>query len=344
MRITLSRPDLDSIRWPEGVDDSGGIGVDRVRQLVEKWRAFDFAAHERELNRFPHFIESGIHFIHLRSAHAGAMPLLLLHGWPGSFIEFLKVGPLLAERFHVVIPSLPGYGFSDKPRQRGMSNYAIGLRMLDLMQSLGYERFGVQGGDWGAGIATWMAITEPDRVAAIHLNYVPGSYVPPPGPPPTAEEEQFLESVKRWIDASGAYGRIQRTRPLTLGYGLNDSPVGLLAWLAEKFDEWSDPAALVDDETILLNATIYWTTATIYSSMRLYLESVATPLALQQPVPVPAGFARFALEEPFPPRSWVERGYEVRHWSEFPTGGHFAALEQPELLANDAAAFFTSQS
>jgi pimeloyl-ACP methyl ester carboxylesterase len=340
MKITLARPDLRAIRWPDGIEDEGGIPVDRVKELVRKWNDFDFAAHERNLNALPHFHENGIHFVHLRATNRDATPLLLLHGWPGSFIEFLRVAPLLSDRFHLVIPSLPGYGFSEVPRERGMSNSAIADRMLDLMQRLGYDRFGVQGGDWGAGIATWMAIKSPQHVAAIHLNYVPGSYSPPPSAPPTEEEEAFLRDVVRWIDASGAYGRIQRTRPLTLAYGLNDSPVGLLAWIAEKFDEWSDPAAPVDDETILLNTTIYWTTSTIYSSIRLYRESVATPLALHERVPVPAGFARFALEEPFPPRSWVERGYDVQHWSEFPSGGHFAALEQPEVLARDIRAFF----
>ena len=340
MRVSLSRPNLDNIRWPEGIDDDGGIRIDRVKQLVARWRDFDFDKHERELNRFPHFIERGLHFIDQRAHNASAMPLLLLHGWPGSFIEFLRVAPLLADRFHLVIPSLPGYGFSEKPRERGMSSARIAERMLELMQSLGYERFGVQGGDWGASIATWMAIKSPQRVAAIHLNYVPGSYAPPPGPPPTEEEEQSLRDVARWVDESGAYGRVQRTRPLTLAYGLNDSPVALLAWIAEKFDEWSDPQTRVDDDAILLNTTIYWTTQTIYSSMRLYLESVKTPLALRERVPVRAGFARFAREEPFPPRSWVERGYDVQHWTEFPRGGHFAALEQPNELANDAIAFF----
>jgi len=342
MQITLSRPNLDDIRWPEGFDEDGGIRIDRVKDLVNKWRDFDFAGHERELNRFPHFLERGIHFIHLRNANASAMPLLLLHGWPGSFVEFLPVAPLLADRFHLVIPSLPGYGFSEKPREGGMSNARIAERMLDLMQHLGYDRFGVQGGDWGAGVATWMAIKSPERVAGIHLNYVPGSYSPPPGAAPTEEEQQFLVDVAKWIDASGAYGRVQRTRPLTLAYGLTDSPVALLAWIAEMFDEWCDPATHAGDDAILLDTTIYWTTATIYSSMRLYLESAKTPLALRERVPVRAGFAHFAKEEPFPPRSWVERGYDVQHWTDFPRGGHFAALEQPRELAQDVTKFFTS--
>jgi len=342
MRIALTRPDLSRIRWPEGIEDHGGISVARMRGLVEKWRAFDFDAHERDLNRWPHEIANGIHFIHLRNANAAATPLLLLHGWPGSFIEFLKVAPLLAPHFHIVIPSLPGYGFSEKPAERGMSNARIAGRMLELMRSLGYERFGVHGGDWGAGIATWMAIQSPQHVAAIHLNYVPGSYAPPDASLPTREEDKFLADTARWVDAHYAYGRIARTRPLTLGYALNDSPAGLLAWLAEKFDEWCDPLTPVDDETILLNTTLYWTTGTIYSSMRLYLESAATPLALRERVPVRAGFAHFAREEPFPPRSWVERGYDVQHWTEFERGGHFAALEQPHELAGDLIAFFTS--
>lgn len=343
MHVSLSRPDLDDIRWPEGVDEDGGIKLARVQDLVAKWRDFDFARHERELNQFSHFLERGIHFIHLRNANPSAMPLLLLHGWPGSFIEFLRVAPLLADRFHLVIPSLPGYGFSEKPRERGMSNSRIAEHMLDLMQRLGYDRFGVQGGDWGAGVATWMAIQAPQRVAGIHLNYIPGSYVPPPGAPPTEEEQKNASDTAKWVDVSGAYGRVQRTRPLTLAYGLNDSPVGLLAWIAEKFDEWCDPATPVDDETILLDTTIYWTTQTIYSSMRLYLESVKTPLALRERVPVRAGIAHFAREEPFPPRSWIERGYDVQHWTDFPRGGHFAALEQPEELAADVRAFMSSK-
>ena len=342
MQISLSRPDLDDIRWPEGVEDEGGIRIDRVKELVAKWRDFDFESHERELNRLPHFLERGIHFIHLRASDASATPLLLLHGWPGSFIEFLPVAPLLADRFHLVIPSLPGYGFSDKPREPGMSNARIADQMLDLMHHLGYDRFGVQGGDWGAGVATWMAIKSPQRIAGIHLNYIPGSYAPPPGPPPNEEEQQFERDVAKWIDNHYAYGRVARTRPLTLAYGLNDSPVALLAWIAEKFDEWMDPATPVDDETILINTTIYWTTQTIYSSMRLYLESAKTPLILRERVPVPAGIAHFAREEPFPPRSWIERGYDVQHWTEFAKGGHFAALEQPRELANDVAAFLSS--
>lgn len=344
MHITLSRPNLDDIRWPDGVEDEGGIRIARVKQLVAKWRDFDFASHEHELNRYPHFLERGIHFIHMRAPNASAMPLLLLHGWPGSFVEFLGVAGLLADRFHLVIPSLPGYGFSDKPREPGMSNQRIAAHMLDLMQHLGYDRFGVQGGDWGAGVATWMAIQAPQRVAGIHLNYIPGSYAPPPGPPPNAEEQQFERDVAKWIDNHYAYGRVARTRPLTLAYGLNDSPVALLAWIAEKFDEWMDPATPVDDETILLNATIYWTTQTIYSSMRLYLESAKTPLALHERVPVPAGIAHFAREEPFPPRTWIERGYDVQHWSDFARGGHFAALEQPKELASDVANFLSSRA
>ena len=327
-KVKLTLPNLENIHWPDGFEDAAGIRVDRVKQLVAKWPSVDVHA----LDDLPHHFIDGIHFLHYRASSASAFPLLLLHGWPGSFIEFLDVIPHLRERFHLVIPSLPGYGFSEKPREAGMSNARIAERMLALMQQLGYARFGVQGGDWGAGIATWMAIKAPDRVAGIHLNYIPGSYAPPDG--------STSDFAQAWIAKSGAYGAVQRTRPLTLAYGLSDSPVGLLAWIAEKFDEWSDPNALVRDETVLLNTTIYWSTNTIYSSMRLYLESVETPLTLRERVPVPAAIAHFAHEEPFPTRDWIERGYDVQRWTDFPRGGHFAALECPRELAEDVAAFF----
>ena len=221
------------------------------------------------------------------------------------------------------------------------------------MSGLGYERFAAQGGDWGASVATWLGLLVPSRVAGIHLNYIPGSYEPPraaDGSDLAPEERAFLESRDKWLDAEGAYGHMQGTKPQTVGYALNDSPAGLCAWIAEKFRDWSDwhtspqasPEDAISRDTLLTNISIYWFTETIASSMRLYWEGRRRPVrfAPGQRVDVPVGVARFAKEEPMPPRKWVERCYNVQRWSEFPCGGHFAALEQPELLAQDIREFF----
>ncbi|MGZ7039330.1 MAG: epoxide hydrolase family protein [Thermoanaerobaculia bacterium] len=333
---------LDNVRWPAGVVDSGGLPLERVRELVDYWRnVYDWYMEERDLNLLHHFRANGIHFVHERARNPNATPLLLLHGWPGSFIEFREVIARLKDAFHLIVPSLPGYGFSDPPTSAGMSNSRMADVFAELMTSLGYERFGVQGGDWGAGIGTWLARKHPARVVGLHLNYIPGSFSPH-APDPTGEERAFLRSRDEWVAASGAYGQVQRTRPLTLSYGLSDSPVGLAAWITEMFVEWADPRSEIHDREILTNVMIYWITNTIGSSVRLYLESVRTPLAFAagERLAVPAAVARFPLEAPFPPRSWVERVYNVRRWTVMDRGGHFAALEQPEMLANDIRAFF----
>lgn len=337
---------LDTIRWPLGVTDSGGIPLAEVRALVDYWRSsFNWAIQEQEINRFPHFMAQvggeQIHLIHLRSPNLKATPLLLLHGWPGSFVEMLPVLPLLTERFHLVVPSLPGYGFSPAPARPGMSNARIALLGLELMSLLGYPRFVVQGGDWGAGIATWATRQDPARILGLHLNYIPGSYGPSASGNLTPEESAFQQVRATWREEMGGYGHIQSTRPLTLAYGLSDSPVGLAAWIAEKFKEWADPARPIPMDVLLTNVTIYWASNSIASSVRLYLESMATPLRFEpgERLQVPCGVARFPAEAPFPPRAWVERGYNVVRWTEMPRGGHFAALEEPGLLAADLIAF-----
>src|SRR4029079_1272458 len=304
---------------------------------------YDWYAEERELNQLHHFRANGIHFVHERASKPNATPLLLLHGWPGSFIEFREVIARLKGSFHLVVPSLPGYGFSDAPATTGMSNARMADLFAEVMTTLGYERFGVQGGDWGAGIGTWLARKHPSRVIGLHLNYIPGSFSPH-APDPPAQERRAMASRDEWVAASCAYGQIQRTRPLTLSYGLADSPVGLAAWIAEKIVEWADPRSEISDRDILTNVMIYWITNTIGSSVHLYLESTRTPLAFAdgERLNVPAAIARFPLEAPFPPRSWVERVYNVRRWTDMPRGGHFAALEEPDLLANDVAAFFSA--
>ncbi len=339
------RARLAVTRWPIGVSESGGLALAEVQALVERWRdGFDWRRAERRLNAWHQCrvtVEGlAIHCVHQPAARPAAIPLLLLHGWPGSFVELLGLLPSLAD-FHLVVPSLPGYGFSAVPTAPGMSNQKMADLLVALMAELGYERFAAQGGDWGAGIATWMARRHPARLLGIHLNYIPGSYAPHVEGDLAPEEAAFLDDRDRWSAASGAYGHLQRTRPLTLAYALTDSPIGLAAWIVEKFREWADPASELPIDDLLANVTIYWVTRTIGSSMRLYLESAATPLAFApgERLAVPAAIARFPFEAPFPPRAWVERVYDVRRWTEMPRGGHFAALETPDLLAADVAAF-----
>jgi pimeloyl-ACP methyl ester carboxylesterase len=345
------RDRLRATRWPAGVVDSGGVSLEAMREVVRYWSEdFDWPSQQTAINRVPHFRwahdDHRLHYIHCRSANADAMPLLLIHGWPGSFVEMLSIVPLLTGAFHIVIPSLPGYGFSDPPSTAGMSNARIAELLAQLMAVLGYERFAAQGGDWGAGVATWLAMRFRSRVIGIHLNYVPGSYAPHVAGAPSAEEAAFLRERARWADEQGAYGHVQRTRPLTLAYALSDSPAGLAAWIVEKFREWADPGSAIPLNTLLTNITIYWATNTIASSVRLYLESVRTPLRFEpsERVRVPCGIARLPFEAPFPPRSWIERAYDVVHWTEMPRGGHFAALEAPDLLADDVTVFLHGSS
>ena len=365
------RSRLANTRWPDEIDGIGwqqGAALDYIRSLVDYWRErFDWRAQESALNRFVQFRAdvSGekIHFIHERAKNGRGLPLVFTHGWPGSFIEAVKLIPLLTDpeshgapaedAFDIVVPSLPGYGFSPAPTAAGMNSYVIAELWGELMSGLGYERFAAQGGDWGASVATWLGLLVPSRVAGIHLNYIPGSYEPPraaDGSDLAPEERAFLESRDKWLDAEGAYGHMQGTKPQTAAYALNDSPAGLCAWIAEKFRDWSDwhtspqasPENAISRDTLLTNISIYWFTETIASSMRLYWEGRRRPVrfAPGQRVDVPVGVARFAKEEPMPPRKWVERCYNVQRWSEFPCGGHFAALEQPELLAQDIREFF----
>lgn len=334
-------------RWPRGVTDTGGIPLAEMEAISHYWVSdYDWAAHEKEMNRLPHFqaLCSGnlrLHFIHTTTGRSDSIPLLLLHGWPGSFVEMLSLVPHLADSFHLIIPSLPGFGFSDASASPGMSNERIASLMAELMTQLGYDRFAVHGGDVGAGIATWLARRFPERIHCIHLNYIPGSYTPSVTAAPSDEESAFLRLRSDWAQAHGGYAHIQATRPLTLAYALSDSPSGLAAWIVEKFREWADPRSTIPLDTILTNVTLYWITNSIASSMRLYLESGSSPLAFGEGerMQVPCGIARFPHELPFPPRSWVERAYNVTHWTEMPQGGHFAALEEPVRLAEDIATF-----
>jgi pimeloyl-ACP methyl ester carboxylesterase len=335
------RDRLRRTRWPEGAAAS-------VQDICAYWATeFDWQAQVETLSRWPHYrfdsAHGGIHFIHLRSERTSAIPLVLTHGWPGSFWEMMRIVPLLTESFHVVIPSLPGFGFSDRPKEPGMNAFRIADIWADMMTELGYARFAAQGGDLGAGVGTALGLRHADRIIGIHLNYIPGSYRPylKPGEELTPEERAFLDDAARWADRNGAYAHLQATRPLTPAYGLNDSPAGLAAWILEKFDEWSDRGLSRDE--LLANVTLYWMTETIHSSFRLYSENRNRPFHFGPDdfVRPLCAIARFPKEISAPPRSWVERGYNVHRWTEMPRGGHFAAAEEPELLAADLCEFFS---
>ena len=365
-RLAAIRAKVEAYDWSQLPDAWGwrsGVGIADLKRLVAYWRdAYDWRKVERRLNRRPHFTTDvegeRIHFVHVRG-DGSRPPVLLLHGWPGSFLEFEELIPLQTEpgahggdprdAFEVIVPSIPGYGFSDRPRQPGMSNARVADLWIALLDHLGHRRFGLQGGDWGAGISTWAARREPSRVVGLHLNYVPGSYRPglaPTSAPLSLAEEAFLESKRRWGEEEGAYQHLQTTRPQTAGIALNDSPAGLAAWIVEKLRGWSDCAGDVErrfsKDQILTHVALYWFTETIHSSMRLYLESARTPLQLGagERIEPPTAVAVFPREAPSPPREWVERGYNLQRWTEMPSGGHFAAMEEPHRLAEDIRTFF----
>lgn len=351
-------PGIAGLGWTEGTDG------DFLQRLLSYWRdTFDWPAAQARLNQLPQFraevAGQTLHFIHQRGTGPAPLPLIISHGWPGSVVEMQAIIPLLTDpgahggdprdAFDVVVPSLPGYGFSPAPRQTGTGPRQVAALWAELMSGLGYPRFAAQGGDWGAAISTWLAREHAERLVGVHLNFLPGSYRPPLGPdqPPVSLEEQaYLDRYADWSQRLGAYGHIQGTKPQTLAVGLNDSPAGLAAWITEKFQAWTDCAgdleSAVSLDELLTNISLYWFTGSIGSSFRMYLESRARPLhfAPGERIQTPVGVAVFPAELPMPPRSWVERVYNVRQWSEFAEGGHFAALEQPRALAEDIRAFF----
>jgi len=354
---------LAMTRWPEREtvsDWSQGVPLARARALIDYWRdGYNMARLERRLNAFPQFRTSidglGIHFLHVRSKHTNALPILLTHGWPGSVIEFLEViGPLTdpeahggraEDAFHVVIPSLPGYGFSDKPREAGWNLPRIANAWSALMKRLGYHRWVAQGGDWGAGVATWLGKQQAEGLAAIHLNF-PILSPPPIEGEPTDEEKAALAQLKAFGATMSGYAVIQETRPQTLGYGLVDSPAGQAAWIYEKFAGWSDsnrnPESVLSRDAMLDNIMLYWLTATAASSARLYAESFPIHLR-RQVVDIPVGVSQFPGEIYLPPRIWGERTYpKLFYWNRVSRGGHFAAFEQPALFTSEIRACFAS--
>ena len=359
------RARLRATRWPDAPDDAGwslGVDVEFLRGLVDYWAdGFDWPAQEAALGRLPHFRMSmdglGIHFVHSRAvAPAGtALPLVLCHGWPDSFWRYSKVIPLLtdpgahgadpADAFDVVVPDMPGYGYSDRPTGAPPDSIAVAGLWAQLMSGLGYQRFGAAGGDMGSHVSRYLALDHPDMVVAVHRTDAgvpvftgdPAALTPP--------ERDFLAGAAAWGATEGGYAAMHRSKPQTAAVGLTDSPAGLAAWIVEKLRSWSDCGGDVERsfsrDEILTTITIYWLTSTIGSSMRMYRANAAIPPAQHaRRVEVPSGFAIFPGDLVRPPRAWLERMTNLVRLTEPPRGGHFAPFEEPELYARELRDFF----
>jgi len=365
-RCNIPQPLIDDLksrirrtRWTDEIKNSGwqyGADLSYMKELAEYWvEKFDWRKVENEINQYPNYIAEidgiKIHFLHIKSNGKMPVPIIITHGWPGSFLEINKLIPLLASSFQfsfdLIIPSIPGFGFSQKITAPGCNLWFIADLWHKLIKELGYDKVLAQGGDFGAGISTALALRYPQDVLGLHLNYIPGSYFPflAAGESLTAEEDQSKKKVDEWYEREGAYAHQHRTRPLTLAYGLNDSPVGLCAWIVEKFYGWSDCNGSIETvftkDELLANVSLYWFTETIHSSIRLYNENSKVPLHFSENdfIKIPVGIARFYKEEPFPAKRFIERGYNIQRWTDIPKGGHFAAMEQPSLLAGDIIKF-----
>ncbi|MEU9378862.1 epoxide hydrolase family protein [Streptomyces sp. NPDC048255] len=370
-RISIPPSDLDDLherldrtRWPDEIPGVGwayGVPGDYLKELARYWRhEYDWRAAEAKLNEWPQFTTvidgANIHFAHVRSPEPGATPLLMTHGWPGSIVEFTEVvGPLTdpaahggdpADAFHVVLPSIPGFGLSGPTRETGWEFRRVAAAFAELMNRLGYERYGVQGGDWGAAISREIGRIRPE-VIGVHLNLIPNSYMTEEpddlselSPEQAERTRESWERFKEWTRDKQGYADIQSTRPQTLAYGLTDSPVGQLAWISEKFHEWTD--APVDRDLLLTNVMLYWLTGTAGSSARLYYERAhadywGTP---PEPSKAPTALAHFPQENFVLLRHLAERTNNIVQWTDYDRGGHFAAMEQPDLLVGDIRTFF----
>ena len=358
---------LADTRWPDEIPNTGwdyGSNLAYLKELVEHWRTkFDWRAQEAKLNAFSHFKSEvdglDIHFIHEKGKGPNPIPLVITHGWPSCFFEMTKIIPLLADpashggdaadSFDVVAPSLPGFGFSDHAQDRGMEVQRVAGMWNKLMtENLGYPKFAAQGGDIGSGVTARLGYAHADTLYGIHLTSItrPTPYLGPGSRPVTDAEQALIAQRDKWFADEGGYNHIQGTKPQTLAYGLNDSPVGLAAWIVEKYRTWSDCGGDVEKsytkDELLTIVTIYWVTQTISSSTRMYFENQKNLWAMEkdQKVPAPAGMAMFPQEISKPPREWGERSYDVRRWTEMHSGGHFAALEEPQLLAEEVRASF----
>lgn len=337
-------------RWPDQIgsqDWNLGTDLGFLKRVCAYWESdFDWRVWEARLNTLPQFRTDidglGLHFVHVRSSVPGAVPLLLMNGWPSSIFEYVEVIPRLVDLgFHVVAPALPGYGFSDMPSKPGMNGTSIAALFADLMQKIGYDRFIAHGSDWGSLVVDRLRRHHPNRLIGIHMSNVHSSY--PISGDPSPDECTFLKQAQGWQFSQGAYAMIQGTKPQTLAYGLNDSPVGLAAWILEKFRAWTDgdPEEIYGLDGLCANLTLYWVTETICSSMRLYAEHFADPEGRLTPEPgaVPAGVLVFANDQPAAPRGWGERWFDIVHWTDAPKGGHFGAWEQPDAFVADLRKF-----
>ena len=359
------RARIRSTRWPPpapGPAWEQGTDLAYLQDLLPYWAdIFDWRPHEIWLNSFNHFHAeldgARIHFVHQRARSGRGLPLILTHGWPSSFLEYLPLVPFLTDPgahgidgpgFDVVIPSLPGYGFSDRPGRTGISaRYTAGL-WLQLMKGLGYERYGAHGSDFGSAVSTFMALDDPTPVVGLHLSNLDLDPYTGPGSRALSDAEHaYLAQNAWWKSTDRGYGAIQATRPQTVGYGLNDSPAGLAAWILEKWRGWADSGGELESvlgrDFLLTVVTLYWVTQTITPSMRDYVDNLAAaPLGPDDFVTVPTAMAVFHqfIDDGIPPREWAERLYSVTRWTPMPRGGHFAGAEVPELLARDIAAFF----
>jgi epoxide hydrolase len=367
-RIDVPQAELDDLkarlaqtRWPDqlpGVGWDYGIPLDYVQKLAGHWRtSYDWREHERTLNSFPQFTTTidgqRVHFLHVRSPQPDAVPLIITHGWPGSIVEFINIiGPLTnpsahgadpADAFHLVVPSIPGYGFSGPTQDRGWNVRRIAQAWQELMRRLGYDRYGAQGGDWGSAISRELGIIAGEHVIGVHLNML-SPWVPQDATDLTDEERERAETIRRFRTTGAGYGAIQSTRPQTVAYGLTDSPAGQLAWITEKFGEWTDdglPDEAVNRDQLLTNVSVYWLTKTAGSSARLYYEAARSGTWGPPPVSTaPTGLAVFPREIARPIRRFAEQSNNIVRWTEFDRGGHFAAMEVPDLLVDDIRAFF----
>jgi pimeloyl-ACP methyl ester carboxylesterase len=361
------RERLARTRWPDEVDQSGwryGANLGYMKELADYWRTtFDWRAQEERINSYANYQavvdDLRIHFIHERGTGPNPIPLLVTHGWPSSFVEMLKLIPLLtdpadnggdaADAFDVVVPSIPGYGFSERPLEAGMTRWRVAELLVKLMDGLDYRRFGLHGNDVGAVISGWLALDHPEHVIGLHT-LMPG--FPPPAfdesePPMTEAERAFAATVAAWEKEEGGYDAIQATRPQTLAYGLNDSPAALMAWIVEKWRAWTEPDGNIEDyfskDELLTNVMIYWVTETANSSARSYYERAhdSRKLGLDDRIRVPTGVGLTTEPIEHTPREWAQRRYtDLRRWTEFSQGGHFFAAEEPELLATEIREFF----
>jgi len=356
---------LDLVRWPEKETVSGweqGVPLAEAQRVIEYWRnSYDWRRCEASINAHDNFLAEidglDVHFMHIRSPHENALPMVLTHGWPGSVLEFMEtIAPLTDptnhggnadQAFHLVIPSLPGYGFSGKPTATGWGVDQTARAWAKLMSGLGYSRYVAQGGDWGSAVTSAMALQKPEGLAAIHLNMLVAGPSPEQAANPTPEEAESMQRMQKWSATERGYSEEQSTKPQTLGYSLVDSPVGQALWIYEKFRTWTDrggidsPADAFSLDHILDNITLYWVTASGASSARMYWESLNKwP---QGQTDVPLAYSDFPGEIVRGVRSWAENRYaNIIHWNTLEKGGHFAAWEQPALFVNEMRAAFAS--